>query len=441
MRLATLLLAILLLFVAIPTFAQSSSTPATPITLSEAIRLARANSPQTIQARGNERVSNAAVRSARAAFLPNVSVSAGASRTDGGRASAGSGADRWNYSNGFSLSTDLFNAARFSDIRAARADVLSAEATTVSQNYAVSLDVAQQYYNTLSALESQDAAQAQLAQAEQQLSVAVRRVKAGAATRSDSLRAFVQVANARVALITAQANLRAANATLTRLIASPTVVTASPNDTTYVAPITIDSAGLVALALQGPAVEQARAQQRAAQARQSSARALYLPTVGVSYSKNGSGNSGLGGNNAFNYGGQLSFSLSYPLFNQFNREEQVLRARVSRENADAALRDAELAARQISVTSLDALHTAMQRVEAARIAVVAAEEDLRVQQARYEMGLSTIVDVLTSQTQLNQARADLIAARFDARIARAQIEALIGRDLNSFSTSTQSTIR
>ena len=59
----------------------------------------------------------------------------------------------------------------------------------------------------------------------------------------------------------------------------------------------------------------------------------------------------------------------------------------------------------------------------------AAEEDLRVQQQRYAVGGSTLLDVLTSQTQLNQARRDLIQARYDQRVAKAQLEALVGRDL------------
>ena len=61
--------------------------------------------------------------------------------------------------------------------------------------------------------------------------------------------------------------------------------------------------------------------------------------------------------------------------------------------------------------------------------VEAAEEDLRVQQQRYAVGASTLLDVLTSQTQLNEARRDLIRARYDLRVAKAQLEALVGRDL------------
>jgi outer membrane protein len=69
------------------------------------------------------------------------------------------------------------------------------------------------------------------------------------------------------------------------------------------------------------------------------------------------------------------------------------------------------------------------RVQIQESSVAAGEEDLRVQQERYALGASTLLDVLNSQTTLDQARRDLIQARLDARTAKAQIEALIGRDL------------
>jgi outer membrane protein TolC len=52
-----------------------------------------------------------------------------------------------------------------------------------------------------------------------------------------------------------------------------------------------------------------------------------------------------------------------------------------------------------------------------------------VQQERYRLGASTIVDVLTSQEALDQAEVNVVTARFDYLRARAQIEALIGRTL------------
>ena len=66
------------------TAAVSSSAPADtaprPIPLAEAVALAQRNAPAIIQAEGQKRTSDAGVRAAYAAFLPSVSVSAGASR-------------------------------------------------------------------------------------------------------------------------------------------------------------------------------------------------------------------------------------------------------------------------------------------------------------------------------------------------------------------------
>jgi outer membrane protein TolC len=75
------------------------------------------------------------------------------------------------------------------------------------------------------------------------------------------------------------------------------------------------------------------------------------------------------------------------------------------------------------------LDAARARIEITQTSVVAAGEDLRVQQERYRLGASTIVDVLTSQEALNQAEVDVVNARFDYLRARAQLQALIGRNL------------
>ena len=102
---------------------------------------------------------------------------------------------------------------------------------------------------------------------------------------------------------------------------------------------------------------------------------------------------------------------------------------MAEDNAAAQLRDARLAARQSIIQQLGGLRTAEERIRIQQASVLAAQEDLRVQQQRYAVGASTLLDLLTSQSQLNQARAALIQARQDYRIARAQIEAIIGRDL------------
>jgi outer membrane protein len=109
---------------------------------------------------------------------------------------------------------------------------------------------------------------------------------------------------------------------------------------------------------------------------------------------------------------------------------QATAADVQEDIAEAQLRDARLLARQNLIQQLGALRTAEERIRIQQASVAAAQEDLRVQQQRYNLGASTLLDLLTSQTTLNAARAALIQARQDYRVARAQIEAIIGRDLS-----------
>ena len=157
-----------------------------------------------------------------------------------------------------------------------------------------------------------------------------------------------------------------------------------------------------------------------------------MPTINLSFSYNGNRQDSsytftLG---PYAYGRNFQVRMNFPLFNNFTREDQVLRARVAEDNAAASFRDAQLAAQQSMIQQIGVLRTAEERIRIQQASVLAAEEDLRVMQQRYQLGASTLLDLLTSQLQLNQARAALIQARQDYRIARAQIEAIIGRDLN-----------
>jgi outer membrane protein len=412
-------------------------TAATPISLAEAIRLAQRNAPATVQARGAIQMSELTVKQAYTAFLPSVNVSAGTTHQKGERFDTQGNlvpftGNPSSYTTGVNASLQLFDGGRrLFDIRKTKADVNAAEATEVTQRFQIALQVKQQYYNILAARESESAAQAQVEQANQQLRVASLRLRAGAATTSDSLRSVIQLGNARLAMLSARNNLSLANATLTRLVASPRPVTATPSDTIDQRVVIPSLAELEPLVQKAPAVEQASAELESAKAASRSAKTAYLPTVNMNFSRGGSGIDpafGLG-DKRYAYNQSLNFSLSFPLFNNLNREVSVLRASVAEDNAEVALRDAKFAAHQTLVQALGQMTTAQQQVDIQAASVSAALEDLRVQQRRYELGASTLLEVLTSQTQLDQARTALIRARYDYRVAKAQLEALIGRDL------------
>ena len=425
-----------------------------PVTLAEAIRLAQQNSPQTIAARGSVQSGKAEVRSAYGAFLPSITANFGAGRqfTGAGQLTRVNAAgekvtiagNQWNYSNSLGFNAQLFNAANIPNVRAAKADVTAATQNVIAQSFTVALNVEQQFYAALSALESEDAARTQLAQAVQQLDASRRRVVAGAATASDSLTAVVQVANAQLALRTAQNQRRDANAVLTRLAGSSTPLSAALNDPEVTArdTIQIDSAAVIAKAVASPNIQQARAQLAAAEERRKAARATYIPTLNASYSRGGNGTGVYGfGNDPFVYSGQLNLSLSIPIFNGFVREGQVANATVNQANAAATLRDTRLAAQQLSVQFIDALRLGQEQVVVQTASIAAATENVRVVQQRYNLGLSTIVDLLTAQTTLNQAQANLIAARNSVRLATAQIEALIGQPLVTVTTGSNGVTR
>jgi outer membrane protein len=125
----------------------------------------------------------------------------------------------------------------------------------------------------------------------------------------------------------------------------------------------------------------------------------------------------------------FSLSMSIPLFNGLGREETVQRARITEMNARASLRDAEMLAQQQLVQYLGQLRLAQARIAIMQASLTAAQEDLRVQQQRYDLGASTQLELLTTQTQLNSARFNLVNARYQVRIAKAQLEQLLGREI------------
>lgn len=410
---------------------------ARPITLDEAVRLARRNAPASVQARNQIRSTAAAVRTRYGAFLPTLSFGGGAQTQQGQRYSVDLDSiirqdAPWRANHSLSSNLDLFSGGRrYFDLMTARANVDAAEATEVSQSFAIARDVKQQYFAVLAAREQQAAAKVQLEQAQQQLRAAVARVAAGAATMSDSLRSIIQVGNARLATLNADNALATANATLSRLVGSDAIVTAAASDTATVATVSMTDAQLFDLVEQGPAVKQSQAQVAAAKQGKRSALSPYLPTLSMGLSQSftatedGFGFLGDGRNKNLS----TNLRLSFPLFNGLSREQQVVTARIAEENAEANLRDARLNARQQMVAQLGAFRTAEARVEIQRQSVLAGEEDLRVQQERYNLGAGTLLDLMTSQSTLITARQALIQARLDARTAKAQLEALVGRDL------------
>jgi len=73
-----------------------------------------------------------------------------------------------------------------------------------------------------------------------------------------------------------------------------------------------------------------------------------------------------------------------------------------------------------------ALRTARERLAVAQGAVAQAEESLRIVQNRYDAGLTTIVELLDSETALTAARTNLTRARYEAAVGQARLDLSLG---------------
>jgi outer membrane protein TolC len=403
------------------------------VTLQEAIRRAQDVQPAMVQAMGTERTAGASRRSAFGAYLPTLSVSAATSKGNTGRTDNTTGLfipPVRSYTGGISANLELFDGfRRIANLRAAGATLDAAGAGVVNQRFQVTLLTKQAFYNALATDELVRVAQSQVRRAQQQLQISVEKLRAGSATRSDSLRSTVDYGNARIALLQAQANLATAQANLGRQIGVDAPVRAIPDT---ILPALPDTGALRSRALEmAPQVLQAEAQASAARAQVWSARSQYWPTLSVSYSDNRQGTQSpqfpLFANLPDSY--SWRFGVSWPLLNGFVREQNQVTASVNRDNAEAQAADTRRGVNAQLTQQLAALSTAYEQMSIARDNLAAATEDLRVQNERYRVGAATILDLLTSQAALTQAEVNVVQTRFNYLIARAQVEAVVGRTL------------
>lgn len=407
-----------------------------PISLPDAVALAQKNAPAAVQARGAIENAEGTVSTTYNQFFPTLTGSLGHSQ-GAGQVLDNSGKliqriSQPQYSTGLNTSLTLFDGGkRTYDLRARKADLASAEVSESATKFNLALQVKQQYYAILAARESESAARGALELANQQLAASIARVRAGAVIISDSLRSFLAVNNAQLNVLTAQDNVRNASLALTRLVESPTPVTAAAADTSAFSINPIDSVAVVGLALDGPSVREAQAALNAANAGVKSARTSYFPTLSATLRYGGNGYDmgyGIGGGQLA-YSNTLNINASYNIWDGRNRAVALSRAQVTVASNESLLRDAKLFAQQNILLQISTLRNAEERIRIQALSVQAAQEDLRVQQQRYNLGSSTQLEVTTSQNALTSAQQALIQARLDYRTARAQIEAIIGRDL------------
>lgn len=403
------------------------------MTLDQAIERALQRSPQMAQAR--QQVTNAgwSQRTALGAFLPSISTNSGMSIRSANQLDPNTGelvagsAD--SYSAGINANLDVFDGlSRWRDRQSAGAEMDAAEAGLVDQEYNVVLQTQTAFFQALRQDELVAVAESRVTQANQSLELARTRANLRVATVSDTLRARLELVNARQQLLQAQANMRTARVNLGRQVGIEGPVLPRPPESLDPAPLSLSEEEILTEAvMRAPSVLAAEAQQASARASAQASKSTYFPSLSMStgYNWNNQDASFTGGRTSWRWG----LSASLPLFNGFNREAQVARASESLRVAEVQARDARLGARAEATAALETHRTAELAIAIAREAVALAQEDLRVVRERYQQGVARIFDVVESQIALDQARVDLVGARYDYVLARAELEAIVGREL------------
>ena len=402
------------------------------VTLDEAVKLAIRANPTVISAQGTLRGSAAARRQAFGNWLPSLSAASGASRGSSTRYDPVRGQNvtapsAWSYTGSLNASMVLFDNGfqRIFQNKQASANVDRDEAALVDSKFQATLNTKTAFFDAVAAAELERVRETQVQSAEGQLRIAKEKLAAGSAIRSDTLRATVQLGNARVALLQARANRAATEAALARVIGLDGAVRPSVDSTTMTV-TSLDTVALRTEAMGGaPGIARAEASRRAAEASVIVQKQSYLPRVSASYSQNRSGTD----LSALNSGWSFGLSLSWNLFNGFGRETQLVNALAGRETAIAQEADARRLVEVQVTQQLANLAAAETQLMISLASRGAAEEDLRISRERYRLGASTLVDVLLAQAANDQTQVDAVNARKAYQVAKANLSALVGREL------------
>ena len=418
---------------------------ATPLTLPQAVSIALEKNPLHKAALADTRISTAAVREARSPLLPKITF--------------GESAVRGNdpvFVFGSRLRQQDFTLADFALNRLNRPTPISNFSSRFFGQWSL-FDGLQSWYGVSRAKYMQQATEQQLDRADQELvyqaviayygvllaqkqvQVAVEalrtaqsieassraRVESGMAVDADLLSAQVSTSRHRQELIQTETGLALARAQLALALGMNADTIYEPQEalTDRSFPAT-PVADLEAQAMEKRPDLKRVESERSAQAKNvSMAKGAFAPRLNVFGSwETDSPTPGWNGGNNWIAGAELQFDL----FDGDNKRAHLAREKAIQEKA-AAMRDAYRDNIRLEVRKayydFDATR---QQVEVARTAIAQADESLRINQNRYEGGLSTISDLLRVEEAEHRARTDYWQAVYRMRTSYAGVELATG---------------
>lgn len=127
----------------------------------------------------------------------------------------------------------------------------------------------------------------------------------------------------------------------------------------------------------------------------------------------------------------LTFQVSIPVFTGFSRQRELAQASAAAEDARQARRAEELRLRTAVTQAFDNLDAAYRVVRLEERNRALSEEHLRMQQRRYALGATSILELADAQARMATAEQAYLNARYDFHWNVIRLEAAVGRSLRT----------
>jgi outer membrane protein len=442
--------ALLALLLAAPAYlgAQDPQPQGEPLSLQQALATAEDNNPAYRRALTEVATSQADVRRARGAFLPDVSLALRTSgsynrtltgvdpfgevqeRPGGALESNGSFNDQSISVSGFSL---FDGGQRRRDLRAAHAGEQATAARVGSEEIRMRADVARRYWEAVRTDRTIRLEEELMSAARDRLEVTQALVRVGVRGPLDVLGAEVAVAEQEQALErargearTRQLDLRQAMGVIQggwlRLTDEPPAV---------FDPSSLDTEALVAAALSShPRIQRVDLTVLQSQQRYGSAKAGRLPrlSMGASMgrSQRYSDYGGLKDLNPLDQSLGVNFSLQVPLFSGYRTTYSIQSARAARDAATEDARGERLALEREVRGALIDLDNAYRAAQTAERTLGLNRQRLELAQEQYRVGALTLNDLTDAVERAARAERDVLRTRFEFATAMATLEERAG---------------
>lgn len=406
----------------------------TKLTLDEAIKIALQKNTTLKTAENNLNISESNVTEAYGNFLPTLSANGGWSwnkqQQAGGSQNVGgytlvippSTSQTRNYNAGVNTSLTLFDGlSNFAQLSQSKENLESGRLMLENLKQNIVFQTISLYYATENAREQMKVQEDNVNENQKNLETITERNKLGAATIADVYGQQVQEGNAELALIQAKNNYEIAKSTLLSYLALNVLEDYSLTDSlttqeneilnTKLSDDYSNITNLVNQALSNrPDYKSAQLNLESAGNGVTIARSGHLPSLTASGGYNLSANDFSQLSNNWRYG--VSLNLSIPIFSGFRISNAVQAAEVNEMNSQLTLNDLERTIKQnIQQTYLN-LQAAEKSLEVNKTNIEAATENKKIQEEKYSLGSSTLLDVLTAVSNYTTARSNLISAQF-----------------------------